>query len=471
MVDLDRASLALFGSRVTAQLLGFLGVVYFARELGAGGLGIYFTFVTVVSVTSVFAKFGLPGALVKRMNQSSTPSERGAYLTGALCLLVPPLVVTAGLMLAFGDRLSDYVGLSAVAPVVVAGVAVGVASTMLLSALRGEARLTLTAGVELFGQIARLTASIALLAVGFEAAALVFGSILAGVARSALSGYLLDTTLAVPSWETVTSLFDFSKYTVGMNVSGLAYNWADTLVLAAVASKADVGVYETAWMVSVVTLLAARAIGVSLAPTVTRWHEDGDTERIEQAFSTGITFGLLLVVPAVVGAAVVGDEVLATLYGFDRGGTVLLLLLVGQLAAAVKNITQNTLFGIDRPEHVFWTNVATLAANVALNLLLIPRYGMYGAAAATASTATVAAVSQYGYLRRYLTPRVDLELLGWQVAAALAMGLVVAVLAEPVPLGSEVWLVALVAFGAVVYAGGLLTNPDLRGRVQDRNLW
>ncbi|WP_435360925.1 oligosaccharide flippase family protein [Haloarchaeobius sp. DFWS5] len=471
MVDLDRASIALFGSRVTSQLLGFASVVYFANVIGADGLGVYFTFVTVVSVTSVFAKFGLPGAVVKRMNQSDDAHERGVYLSSAFILLLPPFLVTGALMLVFGPQLTNYVSLTAAAPLAVAAVALGVSANLLIAALRGEARVSTSAGVELLDQVVRLSVSVGLLFADYGVVALVFGHMAGNFARATVSYALLDARFALPTRESATSLFDFSKYTVGMNLSSLAYNWTDTLVLAYFASKAVVGVYETVWMVSAVTLLAARVLGVALAPTMTRWHEDGQTELIETAFSTAVTFALVLVFPAIVGATVLGDDLLATLYGYETGATVLVILLCGQVAAAVKNITQNTLFGIDRPDHVFWTNVLSLAANVGLNLILVPEYGMFGAAAATLATAGVAAVAQLAYLRRYISVGIDRTALAWQAAASLAMGGVVAALSGVFPLETIVGLLALVGVGAAVYGLVVLANAEMRGRLLGAELW
>ncbi|WP_338730165.1 oligosaccharide flippase family protein [Haladaptatus sp. DJG-WS-42] len=466
MSRVDRASLALFGSRILSQLLGFVSVIYFAQQLGAAGLGVYFTFVTVVSVTGVFSKFGLPGAVVKRMNQARSPAERGRYLTGSFVLLFVPLAISGGLLLLFGPHLTQYVGLSAAAPLAVAGVAMAVSSNLLSAALKGENRVASTAVLELLDQVSRLSISVGLLVAGYGVLALVIGRIAGNVFKGIAAYLVLETSFSLPTVATLTSLFDFSKYTVGMNVSSLAYNWADTLVLAAFATKAAVGIYETVWMVSAVTLLAAQVIGISLAPSMTRWHEAGRLYRVERAFTQGLSFALILVFPAIVGAFLIGDSLLSTLYGYDSGSIILLILLTGQLAEAVKNITQNTLFGIDQPEHVFWTNALTLGANVVLNVALVPLFGMVGAAVATFTTATVAAASQYYYLRRYIDISINYRTLLWQVGAALLMGVVVAALAGVVPLNTELGLFALVALGGLVYGVALLTNDDLRDRLR-----
>lgn len=462
----------LFASRLLARVVGFASVAYFTWQIGAAGFGVYITFQTVVSVAGIASQFGIPEAVTKRVSQAADVAGRGRVLTAAIALSIAPLALTSLVVFALGSALDGYVELGALtAPFAVVAIALAAANRLFVAGLRGEGRVAAMALVELVSQFVRIAASVALLESGFDALGLVYGYHV-GLVASVLTGYLLLETgiaLAVPSRESVESLFDFSKYTVGMNVSDLAYSWGDTLVLAALASKAVVGAYEVAWQLSLVTLMTAQVIGITIMPAMTRWHEAGATGRIERAFRTSLTFSLLLVVPTLVGAAVVGESVFRVVYGIEElaatGATTLVILLAGQLSQAVKQVTQNTLLGIDRPNRVFWTNLVTLGANVGLNLALIPRYGMVGAAAATASTATVAALLQVYYLRRYIDLGLDARSILWQVAAALGMGAVVVGLGRVVPAESPLGLAVLVGVGVAVYGLGVATNGAIRRSV------
>ncbi|MFC5368168.1 flippase [Salinirubrum litoreum] len=465
MAEFDRGSLTLFGTRIVSELIGFVSLIYFARTLGATGLGVFFTFQTLASVLGVFTKLGIPGATVKRISQSESASQRGAYLAAALLLLVPPFLLVTAALVVVEPTVVAYADLGVVVPLLVLVLAVRAGARLAVTALRGERRIASSAGIELLGQVARVAVSVGLLLAGFGVLGLIYG-LAAGPVSQAVVGYLvLDTRVARPTRADVASLFDFSKYTAGMEVSALAYNWGDTLVLAAFATKAAVGVYETAWKLSVVPLLGAQVVGVALAPSVTRWHEDGDWDRIESAFSEAVTAAVALVIPALVGAFLLGDAIISALYGFGSGGLIFLVLVVGQVPQAVKNVTQNTLFGIDRPAPVFWTNLLTLVGNVAGNLLLVPEYGMLGAATATVVTAGIAAVSQVAVLRRHLRLRVAWDTLGWQVLSATVMGGALVAVRPAVPTDSAVGVVGLVLFAAAVYGGCLLGHAKIRTRV------
>lgn len=463
MVDIDRSSLALYGARVLISAIGFVATVYFARTIGSTGLGIYFTFETVVNVLAVFSRFGVDNAVIKRLSESATRRERSAYLTGAfLIVLVPFALVSLGVW-AVGGRLAGLLEVAA-APLVVLVLAAETAQWMLISALRGERRIATSAGVELLGEVVRVGVSVALLAGGWGALGLVYGLFVGQASRAVFATGLLRTGLAMPSRRMLVSIVDFSKYTAGMNVSHLAYSWLDTLLLAVLATKAAVGVYEAAWKVSVVVMLASASIGAALAPNVSRWHAEGEFEKIRAAFSEAVTFSLVLVVPATVGVAVVGDEFMRVVYRFERGGTVMLVLVAGMAFQALKDIAQSTLLGTERQRVAFWTNVVTVAANAGLNLALIPRYGMLGAAVATGLSAGVAALLQLRYLRRVLSVGVDAGALGWQVAAAILMGIVVYALSLRLP-DTELALAVLVAVGVAVYGTAIAGHGGMRSRL------
>jgi O-antigen/teichoic acid export membrane protein len=466
MTSLSQDSSAVFGSRLLSQVIGFFALMYFARTLGPTVLGVFFTFETLVRVAGIFSKFGVPGAVVKRLSQAESATERSAYLTAAFLLTAVPFAIVSGVALIAEPVLVEYVELSTVAPYLVAVLAANAGNRLFISTLRGERRLVASAGLEFLGQIVRIGSSIALILVGFEVLALVFGMLSSSLAQVLVGAYFVDTSVGVrPTRDVFRRLRSYSLYTGGMEVSNLAYNWADTLILSAVTTKAVVGVYETTWRLSSVTLLTASAIGVSLAPTVTRWHENGEIDRIERAFREALTYAVVLVVPAVVGAAVLGPAVLSTFYDFETGGTLLVVLTLGQVAQAVKTITQNTLFGVDRPDIVFWTNITTLVANVLLTLSLAPTFGGIGAAIATMLTATVAMGTQLFVLRSLVSISADWRALGWQVSTALVMGMVVWFAMRVVDTSTILGVTGLVVLGGTIYGFGIIVHRDMRHRI------
>lgn len=129
------------------------------------------------------------------------------------------------------------------------------------------------------------------------------------------------------------------------------------------------------------------------------------------------------------------------------------------------------LFGIDQPDKVFWTNSLTLAANIVLNLVLVPGYGIVGAAAATFLTGCVAAISQVLYLHSYISLNVDWTIIGWQVGLALIMAIVVQASTSILTLQNILDVIGLISIGVILYGSGLMAHEGLRERLLNMRLW
>lgn len=463
-MDLDRSGVALFATRILLSFVGFISTVYFARELGAGGLGVYFAFETVVTLLAVAARYGVDDALINRLSGADGESERETILSTAFALVVLPLVFLSLTVLLFADPLNSLFGATFAGLLVLTFVG-STTQWLLISALRGERRVATTAGIELAGELARVGLSVALVLLGLGVVGLVYGLLVGHVVRTLIAVALIRTSFGRPTWAAARDLFGFAKYAIGMNISQLAFSWTDTLVLVVVASSAAVGIYESAWRVSLVVMLASSSLGVALAPSVSNWYSSGDIARVESAVTESLTYGLLVVIPAIVGAALLGEAFVETVYEFDRGGTVLLILVTAMLFQGVKDVVQSTLLGIDDPRTIFWTNMGALGSNLVLTILLASIYGMIGAAVATTATAAVAAGLQVRALEGTIQVQFDTETIGYQVGAALIMGLAIVAARQVVPAETIPGLFGLVALGGAVYVGVILTNQTMRDRL------
>jgi O-antigen/teichoic acid export membrane protein len=462
-MDIDRSSVIIYASNIILSLIGFVGTAYFAQTLGGTVLGIFFTFDAVTSVLMTGARLGVDTGIEKRISESAT-QQRGSYLTaGYLITLVPIAVMSLGLFV-FESHLDEYIGVAAV-PLLIVFIISSTGRWLTGAAVRGEGRVALSSLIELFGEVIRIVTSIGLIIAGLEIFALLYGVLIGVVVKFVIFYFALSTSLSIPTWETVRDLWGFSKYTSFNSVSSLAYNWADTLVLAYFASKTAVAVYEASWKVSVVAVMASQALSQAVFPSISEWASRDEYGRIETALSEGFTYGLLLVIPAVVGVAILADPFMKLVYDFDTGGLILILLMAEKLLQAPRILIQRTLTGIGHPNLVFRTAALTLVANVGLNLLLVPELGSFGAAAATITTVSIALVIQIVYLRRFITVTANWRALGRQTVTALAMGVVVYVAATILPPSTLLKLGGLVALGVVAYGLGMATDREIRERV------
>lgn len=462
-MELDRSSVALFGSRLLVSLFGFLSTVYFARELGPTGLGVYFTFEALVNVVTVFSRFGTDSALEKRISEVG-PGERGEFITGAFIVALAPVLVVSSLILLFSRPVNEYIGVAAV-PLLVLAVLTGTSNSLFVGVLRGEQKLISSAVLELVGEGVRVGISVLLLIGGFGVGSLLYGVIASLVIRILFALLLVETSFEPPRIESVKSLASFSRYSVGVAVSGLSYGWTDTLLLAYLLSQYWVGIYEAAWNISVVTLLASQALGTAVFPSVSEWHALGELNKIENAFTEAVTYALLLVFPAIAGVIVLSGPIMRVIYQFQAGEIVLVVLVAEKLFQSVSQIASQVLLGINRPKLVFVGNAALVTANVSLNVLLIPPFGILGAAIATASTSVLIAGINLYYLRRFIGLNFAWRNHVWQAVGAVLVGVVVSGISQVVPPTTSVRILGIVAAGVITYVIVISINGEMRHRI------
>ena len=82
------------------------------------------------------------------------------------------------------------------------------------------------------------------------------------------------------------------------------------------------------------------------------------------------------------------DLVVVLLFGheFDDSAEVLKVLLPGIILFSVDRILSNDLAGRGKPEVNMYTSIFTVVSNLVMNLLLVPKYGLFGAAFSTSLT-------------------------------------------------------------------------------------
>jgi O-antigen/teichoic acid export membrane protein len=462
-VDVDRSSVVVYAAQLGISVVGFVSTVYFIRTLGAAAIGAFFLFEAVASVLKMFTRLGVDTALEKRLSEI-TDARNATILSTGFALVLPPIAVVSLCVLFFRDWINQYIG-AVVAPLLVLALFFGTIRWLFSAALRAEQRVGLSYVLDFAGEVVGVVLTLVLIFLGVGLFALLYGVIAGVVVKIALTWLALETSFGRPSLDVARSLVDFSRYNVGINVSNLAYSWLDTLVLGLFVSKELVGVYEASWKVSVIASMGASALATTIFPRVSRWHSEGRLDEIEELFTTTTTYALLLVVPATVGAAVLGADFLRLVYLFEVGGLVLAILVGEKIVQAVRLVAQQVLLGLDRPRTVFRVMFTSLAANVALNFVLVPRYGLLGAATATVSTVVVAAVLLLWSLRDSIAIRFDWRTIGWQLVSAGVMGGVVFVVQRRRPPTTELDLVAYVLLGAVTYGACVALNGEIRGRV------
>ncbi|MBB5870809.1 O-antigen/teichoic acid export membrane protein [Allocatelliglobosispora scoriae] len=166
----------------------------------------------------------------------------------------------------------------------------------------------------------------------------------------------------------------------------------DILLLNALASPIAVGLYSVAVTVAEMTRLIADSVTQTAMPGLADADEEAAIRATRRA--TVATFAAALGSAGVLGGC--AWFALPLVYGPDFAGSAapLIALLPGLVLLAGTRPAGAWLLRVGRPHLVSATSVAGLGLNVALNLLLVPRFGAVGCALASTAGYGALALSQ-----------------------------------------------------------------------------
>jgi O-antigen/teichoic acid export membrane protein len=163
---------------------------------------------------------------------------------------------------------------------------------------------------------------------------------------------------------------------------------ADILVLGLFRPADDVGVYKVAVQAATLIPFGLQAVNLVIMPYIARLHAAGDHRRLQRLVTQSARAILALALPLVLAFVFFGDAILAFAFGpeYARGHNALILMSLGQLVNTGMG-SVGVLLNMTGHERDTLRVVAIAAvANVALNFVLIPPFGLVGAATATACT-------------------------------------------------------------------------------------
>ncbi len=247
---------------------------------------------------------------------------------------------------------------------------------------------------------------------------------------------------------------------------GLTIYNSDLIFLYIFRDHETVGLYSAAYQLISFLINMAAAYSLSLLPALTRASTNiEDRNRLyRSAFAQ--TFAVAL--PLAVGGALVAHQIIGTVFGaaYLSAVPVLAVLTCTLPFTMSKEVDLIALVVAGRETTVMRMTAAAVLVNLTLNVILIPKYGMWGAAWSTLATEAVRALFARICARRVGYPRTGVAAAARAGAAALALGLVLWLtpdLALPfaIGLGAVVYAVSLTALGGIAWRRG--SWPLLRG--------
>lgn len=233
----------------------------------------------------------------------------------------------------------------------------------------------------------------------------------------------------------------------------------DRFLLAAFMDEAAVGAYHAGYSIANRTLdVLFLWLGSAGQPALVMALERGGADRLKIAAREQLSTFLLIGLPAAAGVALVAVPLSEVLIGEDLRGAAASITPWIALSALLYGLTAyyfGQAFTLGRKtKHLLVAMAIPAGANVILNLILVPRFGVMGAAWATAASFGLGLIATQLIGRRVLALPVPWESL---IRCLIATGIMALAVAALPRLGGLVELILDATVGGLVYAAAALT--------------
>ncbi len=401
-VQIVRNILSNWGSFAIGAAIQFLMMPFLVHRLGDTQYGIWVLIISFTGFLGLF-DFGVSGSVVKyvaefRAKNDSEGLTRVCSSAYYVFLAAGVLAFAVSIVMAFGflhhfsiprEEISDARWVT-----LIIGLQIGLTLPLgfFTGYMRGIQRYDHVAGISLVILFARSLFIVVLVLAGYRLIAIALVHLVSTMAAGAIRAvyvFRADPALRLrPGLITRDALATVSRYSLLIFLYFVATRFifsAGSLVIGYYLTAAAITLYSIPQRLVDELHVIVMSTGV-LQPAVSHLDARGQNARVQQVLVNATKYSMMVVLPVVVIYLVVGDAFISLWMGAKYGEACYGVLVV-LTAAAAANVSQFTstqiLQGIARHGGTAYVTIAEAAANLALSVFLVRRYGIIGVAVGT----------------------------------------------------------------------------------------
>lgn len=447
--------LALGSGEIAARLVAFFATTYLARTLGPDGFGIIGFALALTAYLGLAVRAGFDEVGARDVARSPTRAAEIALGATVVRLVIATLAMGVIALVALVLPKPPLIRLV----VVLTGLSFFSLALDTAWVYKGLGRTTAVGLALVVGQVGYLALVVATVHRPED---------LAWVPLAQVGGELITAGLLLvplirrkvrPDFREGLAILRRSGYVLLTRLLRTMIYTFDMLLIALWMGEQELGLYAAAYRFCNLLLAVAAAMQMAFLPAFAR-ITDRSEYRVMAARS--LRLSAVIAVPVVVGGSLIASPLLALVFGasYAAAAAPFRLLLVSIGFIFLYGTIHNLLLALGRLRDGTRILAVAATANVILNLLLIPRYGMVGAATATVIAEGLVILLGYGVLARSGL-RLPVSPVVPALLAAGAMGLTLHLT------GVKGNLLVAVVLGAAVYAMALWVVRGIPAEIRE----
>jgi O-antigen/teichoic acid export membrane protein len=437
--------------------------------------GLLFLALSVVGVARLFSDLGLAKSAARYLTEykESDPGQIPHILRFALRYRLLFIGVVGSALALLNEPLAAALGEPGLAPLLLVGAAylcfhsLSVFNSLLF---QGFNRVTWSALIQIVNNVNRIVFAVLFVFVlGLGALGALVGYVV-GAAIGMVVGFVIlyrqfyntETAADDPDDGLSGRILRYSAPLTLTRGASVINGKIDTILIGVFLTPAAVGFYTLAKQITSSLLVPAGSLGFTISPAYGEQKANERLRRASRMYRTTLQYTLLLYLPAAVGLVLVAEPTVRIVFGeaYLDAVPVIQVLAVYVVVRAINEITTQALDFLGRARIRAAAKGTTAVANLGLNVLLIPTYGVVGAAAATVLTFTIYTLVNVYVMHTEVTVAVGPLLRPVALILAISAGMGGAVFALAPHISNVVSLLGVVLLGVAVW-GSLATVSGL----------
>lgn len=416
-------------SNVVSNFLRLGITIYAARLLGAAEYGFFSYAISIVATFAIISDLGLNNLITINIVQRKKAGQ--LYFSTLMFLRFILILITVVLAILIGPTITRFPEAKVLIWIIALFLAFDDARSLLNSLPRSENRIDKEAFASITTNL--LTFALCLISLKYSPTAYLLAVIyLIGSGIGALITFII----VKKGWVLILKPFQFSfklakdilaiavpfglasaMWTVMVNTDIFIIGWLQTPI--------DLGYYAAAQRpVIALAIVPSILVGSSLS-ILAYLAKEGLTERLKKFIEQLTTLSLAIAFPLVMGGIIIAPSLIYFLYGSEYIGATLSFqfLLITLIPIYSSSIISNLILIYKQQKNFTIAMVAGALANIGLDFLLIPFFGIAGSAMATVFALAII----YGYLWHIMKKMLSLTIIKYLPRIAIAtaiMGLV-----------------------------------------------
>jgi O-antigen/teichoic acid export membrane protein len=272
-----------------------------------------------------------------------------------------------------------------------------------------------------------------------------------------------DIGIKMPRFTNIRKFLRFGLPIVPQGLASWVLNSSDRYLISIFLGTSFVGFYSPGYLLGNMIYIMSMPIAYILPALLSRYYDSNNLAKVEIILSYSLKYFLALAIPSAIGLSLLSKPILLVLTTPQiamQGYIITPFAALSYLFLGVLSIMSNSLFLKKKTQISSSIWIIAAALNVAINIVVIPKWGIIGAAATTLVSFLFILILVADFTFKHLKFPIDYAFLIKSILASVAMSIVILARTP----ASLIQIIAVIGISAVIYIIVLLV---LRGFNKD----